>query len=75
MPCAVRFFQRACDLDSEPDGFVSPKRALRGFALDVFHHQIIRPDVVNLANMRMIERGNGVSFLLEIGPSGRPSAA
>jgi len=33
-----------------------------GFALDQLHHQIIRPDVVQRANVRMVQRGDGPSF-------------
>ena len=36
-------------------------------AFDVLQHQVIRPDVVDLANMRMIQRRDCTRFLLESG--------
>ena len=62
---AVRFFKRAGDLDREPDRLLraEPPRELRPF--DEFHHQVIPPDVVKLADVRVIERRDRTGFLLE----------
>jgi len=34
-------------------------------ALDVLHHQIVEADVVQRADVRMIQRGDGAGFPLE----------
>jgi hypothetical protein len=34
-------------------------------ALDELHHQVVRSDVVNLANVGMIQRGDGFRFTIE----------
>jgi len=38
---------------------------LRRLALHKFHNQIIWPDVVDVADIRVIERGHGLGFTLE----------
>ena len=34
-------------------------------ALDVLHDQVVRADIVNLADVWMVQRGDGVSFALK----------
>src|SRR5262249_49745672 len=52
--------------------FVDRQRALLqpgsdGFALQQFHHQIVRADVIESANVRMIQRRNRTRLSLETG--------
>src|SRR5690348_8935758 len=61
----VRLFQRLGDLYRQPNGFARRQRALNGFPLDVFHHQIVRTDVVKLADVRMVKRSDGAGFVAE----------
>ena len=61
----VRFFERRGDLNRQTDRVVRGQRALERLALDVLEHQVVRPDVVDLADVRMIERGDRARFLLE----------
>ena len=39
------------------------KALVERLAFDKLHHQVVRPDVVELADMRMIERGDGAGSL------------
>src|SRR5207244_1440818 len=41
------------------------QRSFEGLALDKLHDQIVRSHIVELADVRMIECGNGTCFLLE----------
>ena len=43
-----------------------------GVALDVLQHQIVRADVVDLADVRMVERGDRARFLVEAVGVARP---
>ena len=43
----------------------SGKRPPERLAFDVLHHQVIRTDVMERADVRMIQRGDGASFLLK----------
>ncbi len=45
--------------------FIERHRTFGRFALDVLHHQVIRADVVQRANVGMIQRGDGPRLLLE----------
>jgi len=61
----VRGIERAADLLRVPQRFIEGKRAFERPSLNEFHHQIIRPDVVEVADVRMIERGDGTGLALE----------
>ncbi len=41
------------------------KWALQRFTVDVLQHQVVRPDIVNLANVGMVQGRNHVRFLLK----------
>ncbi len=58
-------FQRARDLDRQLQGVPSRHRTARLSTLDVFEDKIRRPDVVNLADVGVIERRDGARFLLK----------
>src|SRR5690349_18476346 len=62
---AVCGFQRIRDLPGNAQYIDQRQRPCKRSPLDVLQDQVIRPDVVNLANVRMIERGNRTRFLLE----------
>src|SRR5262249_2752966 len=61
----MRRFERARDLPGVIERGFQWKRSARRFALDEFHHQIVRPDVVKRADVRMIQRSNDSSFTLK----------
>jgi hypothetical protein len=48
-----------------PQSLIQRQRTLKGLALDVLHHQVIRPHVVERANVGMIQRRHSASFALE----------
>src|SRR5215472_17342035 len=48
-----------------PQSLLRFDRALQWLSLDVFHHQIVRANVVQGADVRMIERRNGARLALE----------
>jgi hypothetical protein len=52
-------------LPREIDRLLHGNRSLERLALDVSHHQIVGADVVDLANMGMIQRRDGMGFALE----------
>ena len=64
-PSTVGLLERACNLNRQPYGLIRRKWTLERFAFDVLHHQIIRADVIQLANMRMVQRRDRARFLLE----------
>src|SRR5262249_43716397 len=47
------------------DGLLDRQRTRKRRPLDELHHQVVGTDVVKLANMRMIQRGDGARFALE----------
>jgi hypothetical protein len=58
------------DLAGDGEGFVKGERALpdvlgEGGAFDEFHDQVIGADVVDRADVRMVEGGDGAGFALE----------
>jgi hypothetical protein len=66
----VRRLERGRDLRSQPQRFGGRERAriLGGNdrrAVDVLHHQVARADIVNLANVGMVESRDGLGFSLE----------
>ena len=62
---AVSGFERGGDTQRQPDCFRRRKRAARRSALDVLHDQVIRADIVERADVGMIQRGDGAGFALE----------
>ena len=64
-PLAMRRGQCLRDLHRQPHRIGHGHGPLQDLALDVLHHQVIRPDVVELADMWMIQRGDGTSLVLE----------
>src|SRR6516164_8999219 len=64
-PSLMCRLQSAGDLDCQPHGLLSLQGASQRAALDVLQHERLRPNVVDLADMRMIQRGNRTRFLLE----------
>ena len=69
-PFGVRGFERGSDLPGEPQR-LSRRKSLRLFTVndrppvDVLHDQIVRADIVNLADVGMIQCGDGFGFTLE----------
>ena len=61
----VRGLQRAQDLEAKPHRFLRCQRTLRRRALDVLEHEITRANVVDLANVRMVQAGDRACFSLE----------
>ena len=61
----VRGFQGIENLAGIAGGLILGHGTGQGRAFDVFHHQVIRPDVVKLADVRVIERGDGAGLALE----------
>jgi hypothetical protein len=64
---AMRGIQRFGDLRRQADGLIDIHPSLKRAPIDIFEHQEILPYVVDLADVRMIQRGNGARFLLEPG--------
>jgi len=54
----VRRFQRAHDMQGERESLFGAQRSLQRSAIDEFKNQVIRTDIVNLADVRMIQRRN-----------------
>ena len=64
-PFAMRRVERIRNLRRQPQRLPNRHRTLERPPVDVLHHEIIRPDVVQRADVRMIQRGNGACFPLE----------
>src|SRR5665213_4305528 len=64
-PLAVRRVERVKDLAAEFDRPRHRHRPAKLRALDILHDEIIRPDIVKLANMRMVQRRNRPRLPLE----------
>ena len=58
-------FKRARQLNRVPERLIERQWTFDLRALDVFHHEIIRSDVVKRANVRMIQRRYRACFALE----------
>ena len=61
----VRGIERIANLHGVAKRLIERERTVQRSPLDKLHHQIIRADVVNLADVRMIQRGDGFGFPLE----------
>ena len=62
---AVRRFQRVDDVDGDAEGVVEGQRPAHGRAVEVLHHEVVRADVVQDADVRMAQRRDGARFLVE----------
>ena len=68
---AVRGVQRIADLRAVLQRLIDGHRAFERHALDVFHHQVIRPDIVQSADAGVIQRRDGAGFAFETLAEGR----
>ena len=66
-PFGVRRLQRVRHLSRQPHRSVGRERPLQGSPVHVLQHQVVRPDVVDLADMRMVQGGNRARLDLEAG--------
>jgi hypothetical protein len=57
--------ERVADLDGEAQRLVEWQRTAERGAIDELHDQIVRSDIVQLADMRMIQGSNRPGFTLE----------
>ena len=58
-------FQCAGDLHGVLQALLQPQRTGQGIAINVLHHQVIWSDIVNLADIGMIQRRNGLRLAFE----------
>ena len=65
---AVRGLQRRGDLPRQMYSFDGRQRTSQRRSVDVLEHQVVRADVVNLADVRMVETGDGARVTLESPP-------
>ena len=61
----VRGIERIANLHRILQRLIDRQRPLERRAFDVLHHQIIRADIVELADVGMIQRRNRLRFALE----------
>lgn len=61
----MRCFEGVGNLTSDAQRFIEGQRAFRRFAFDVLHDEVVRADVMEGADVGMIERGDGLRFELE----------
>ena len=61
----MRRFQRVRDLNRLADSFRCRDRTAWWLAMDVLEHEIARPDVVQLTDVRMVQRGDRPRFMFE----------
>src|ERR1017187_7727498 len=64
---AMRQLESVRDLPCNAQRVGQRHRSCERPTFDVLQHQVIRPDVVDLANVPMIQRRDGTRFLLEPG--------
>src|SRR5689334_23833 len=57
---AVGAVERIRDLDAQTKHLLHRQRTFQNLALDVFHHEVVRADVMQRADVRMIQRGHGL---------------
>jgi len=53
------------DLPRQIEELLGALDGTNGCTLDEFHNQVIRPNVIKLRDVRVIQRGNGSRFTLE----------
>ena len=63
--CCVGRDETISDLARQIEQLLGAVDGLDGYTLDKFHNQVIRPDIIKLRNVRVIQRGNGSRFTLE----------
>ena len=66
----VRLLQCVGNLQRDRDGFLDRDGTSRHLfaerrSFDQFHHQVVGSDVVEMADVRMIQRGDGAGFAFE----------
>ena len=61
----VRRVQCVGNLARQPHSFVSSHRTAERFPLEILEDEVIGSDVVDLANVWMVDRGNGARFALK----------
>jgi len=61
----MRGLKRARDLQRKGQNLLDLHWPMQRPALDVFQNQVIRPNIVDLADVRMIQRGNRPRLCLE----------
>ena len=61
----VRFLERRRDLDRQSERVLGRQGPMSGMSLDVLHDQVVRTDVVDLADVRMVQRGDRPGLALE----------
>ena len=63
----MRRLQGIRHLDGQPKRLRHRHRTMQGLAFHILHHQVVRPYVVERANVRMVQRRHGAGFTLEPG--------
>ena len=61
----VRGLERQCDLIGYPEGLIKSQRTPQRFAVDQFHHQIVRAHIVEVTDVRVVEGRDREGFPLE----------
>jgi hypothetical protein len=61
----VRRVQCVGNLARQPHGFVSSRRTADRFPLEILEDEVIGSDIVDLANVWMVDRGNGARLALK----------
>jgi hypothetical protein len=61
----VRGVQRVGNLARQPHRFILRHRPAQRFPLEILEDQVIGPDIVDLANVWVVDRGNGARFALK----------
>ena len=64
-PGGMRRRQAVGDLHRQIEQLLRRVRRLNGSAVDVFHDEVIRPHVIEVAQVRMIQRRDGASLAFE----------
>ena len=59
----MRGFERVHDVDRGAEGVLERQRPAHRRSLEVLHHQVVRADVVEDADVRMAQRRDGARFL------------
>ena len=54
--------ERRADLHDVCQCLIERQRAFKRYALDVLHHQLIRPDIMERADVGMIQRADGLEI-------------
>ena len=68
---AVRGVDGIEDLPREHQGVIELDRARERLPVDVLHDQVVRPDVIERTDMRMVQAGDRVRLALEAFAEGR----